>query len=205
MFDMLEELAAIHRRVERDTGGEAETVSVSLTRAYDVDAADVWDALTNPERLRRWFYPVSGDLEVGGTFQLAGNAGGDIRRCERPVRLEVTFGGPDSIVDVRLAETSGMTTVALTHTVPLAMAGSGAGALFVGPGWDGALLGLGIHLRGVSTGDPLEAANSPEVIEFNRGSIARWTESIESSGTATPSDIADAREVAVAQYTTLPA
>ena len=27
----------------------------------------------------------------------------------------------------------------------------GAGALFVGPGWDGALLGLGIHLRGGST------------------------------------------------------
>jgi uncharacterized protein YndB with AHSA1/START domain len=202
MFDMVEELAAIHRNVVRDDGGD--TVSVTLTRTYDADAGDVWDALTNPERLPRWFYPISGDLEVGGNFQFEGNAGGDVRRCDRPTWLQVTFGGPDSILDVRLADSGGTTTVELTHTVPLAMAGSGAGALFVGPGWDGALLGLGIHLRGLSAGDPLEAANSPEVIEFNRGSISRWTEAVESSGTATPEEIAGAREAAVAQYTTPP-
>ena len=93
-------------------------------------------------------------------------APGDVRRPgQRPRRA--------------LAETGDKTTVELTHTVPLAMAGSGAGALFVGPGWDGALLGLGIHLRGLSVGDPLEAANSPEVIEFNSGSISRWTEAID--------------------------
>lgn len=202
MFDMVEELAAIHRSVVRDDTGD--TVSVKLTRTYDADAEDVWDALTNPERLPRWFYPISGELEVGGTFQFEGNAGGEILSCDRPTMLRVTFGGPDSIVDLRLVEAGDQTTVEFAHTVPLAMAGSGAGALFVGPGWDGALLGLGIHLRGQSEGDPLEAANSPEVIEFNRGSIASWTETIESSGTATAEEIAGAREVAVAQYTMLP-
>jgi hypothetical protein len=84
------------------------------------------------------------------------------------------------------------------------MAGSGAGALFVGPGWDGALLGLGTHLRGQDVGNPLEAANSPEVIEFNRGSIRHWTETVEASGSATAEEITGAREMAVAQYTTLP-
>ena len=158
----------------------------------------------NPERLPRWFYPISGDLKVGGGFQFEGNASGEIRRCDRPTWLQVTFGGPDSFLDVRLAETGDRTTVELTHTVPLAMAGSGAGALFVGPVWDGALLGLGIHLRGLSVGDPLEAANSPEVIEFNRGSISRWTEAVETSGTATAEEMAGAREAAVAQYTTAP-
>ena len=202
MFDMVEELAAIHRNVERDDSGE--TVTVTLTRTYAADAEDVWDALTSPERLPRWFFPVSGELKVGGSFQLEGNAGGEIRRCDTPTWLQVTFGGPDSILDVRLAETGDTTTLELTHTVPLAMAGSGAGALFVGPGWDGALLGLGIHLRGVAVGDPLEAANSPQVIEFNRGSISKWTETIESSGTASADEIAGAREAAVAQYTTLP-
>jgi len=202
MFDMVEELAAIHRNVVRNEGSE--TVSVTIARTYDADAEDVWDALTNPERLPRWFYPVSGDLEVGGSFQFEGNAGGEIRLCDRPTWLQVTFGAPDSVLDVRLAETGGRTTVELTHTVPLAMAGSGAGALFVGPGWDGALLGLGIHLRGLAVADPLEAANSPEVIEFNRGSITRWTEAVESSGTATTEEIAGAREAAVAQYTTAP-
>lgn len=115
----------------------------------------------------------------------------------------MTFGGPDSVLDVRLTEAGDRTTVELTHTVPVAMAGSGAGALFVGPGWDGALLGLGIHLDGVLVGDPLEAANSPEVIEFDRGSISRWVEVVESSGTATAEEITGGREATVAQYTTL--
>ena len=90
MFDMVEELAAIHRAVERDQAGD--TVSVELARTYRAEAEDVWDALTNPERLPRWFYPVSGDLEVGGSFQFEGNAGGEIRRCDRPTRIQVTFG-----------------------------------------------------------------------------------------------------------------
>ncbi|MFF1632685.1 SRPBCC domain-containing protein [Leifsonia sp. NPDC058248] len=202
MFDMLAELAAIHRSVARDDVGE--TVSVTVSRTYDADAAEVWDALTDPERLPRWFYPITGDLVVGGTFQLIGNAGGEIRACDRPTRLQVTFGGPDSIVDLGLAERDGSTTVELVHTVPLAMAGSGAGALFVGPGWDGALLGLGIHLGGELVGDPREAANSPVVLDFNRGSIDRWTEAVETSGTATPDEIAALRAVAVAQYTVVP-
>ena len=101
MFDMVEELAAIHRNVVRDDGSD--TVSVTLARTYPHDAEDVWDALTNPERLPRWFYPISGDLKVGGSFQFEGNAGGDIRRCDRPTQLQVTFGGPDSVLDVRLA------------------------------------------------------------------------------------------------------
>jgi uncharacterized protein YndB with AHSA1/START domain len=202
MIDMVDELAAIHREVVRHDDGD--TVVVTLTRTYEADADDVWDALTNPDRLPRWFYPISGDLKVGGSFQFEGNAGGDIRRCDRPTWLQVTFGGPESILDVRLDDSGDGTTVELTHTVPVAIAGSGAGALFVGPGWDGALLGLGIHLRGRSSGDPREAANSPEVIEFNRGSISRWTEAVESSGTATAEEIAGAREAAVAQYTTVP-
>jgi uncharacterized protein YndB with AHSA1/START domain len=202
MFDLLEELAAIHRGVARDDSGG--TVSVTLARTYDADVDDVWDALTNPERLPRWFYPISGELKPGGTFQFEGNAGGEIRRCEPPATLSVTFGGPESVVDVRLTQNAERTTLEFTHTVPLAMAGSGAGALFVGPGWDGALLGLAIHLRGEAIGDPLEAANSPEVVEFNRGSISRWTEAVESSGTAAPDEIAGALEVAVAQYTVLP-
>jgi uncharacterized protein YndB with AHSA1/START domain len=202
MFDMVEELAAIHRSVVRNDGSD--TVSVTLTRAYAADADDVWDALTNPKRLPRWFNPVSGDFQVGGNFQVEGNASGEILRCDRPTWLQVTFGAPNSILDVRLAEVADQTTVELTHTVPLAMAGSGAGALFVGPGWDGALLGLGIHLRGTAVGDPVGAANSPEVVEFNRGSVSRWTEAVETSGTATAEEIAGAREAAVTQYTTVP-
>ena len=202
MFDMLEELAAIHREVALTGGGE--TVSVVVTRTYRADVADVWDALTRPERLRRWFHPITGDLVVGGSFQLEGNAGGDVLRCEEPTRFVVTFGGPESIVEVRLEGADDATTVVLTHAVPLAMAGSGAGALFVGPGWDGALLGLSALVHGESRGNALEVANTPELVEFNRGSIERWVRAVEDSGTAGPEEIAGGRAMAEEQYTTLP-
>ncbi|MFE4196704.1 SRPBCC family protein [Paenarthrobacter sp. NPDC056912] len=199
MFDMLEELAKIHRTVAKDQ--DAETVSVTVSRAYDADPEDVWSALTDPERLPRWFYPITGDLRQGGSYQLEGNAGGEIRRCEPPAILQVTFGGPESVVDVTLIENDGKTTVELRHTVPLAMAGSGAGALFVGPGWDGAMLGLGLYLRGEVVEDPLKMANSPEVVEFNRGSIEQWTQTVELSGTATSGQIAGGVAAASAQFT----
>lgn len=200
IFDLLPELEAIRRDV-RPGGG---TVVVSLTRTYDAEPTDVWEALTTPDRLARWFSSVTGDLREGGTFQIQGNAGGEIRRCDPPSRLSLTFGGPDSIVDLLLTPDGGRTTLVLEHAVPLAMAGSGAGALYPGPGWDGAFLGLAIHLRGGVIGDPFEAANTPEVIEFNKGSIDRWTAAVEASGTATPEQVAEARAVAVQQYTVLP-
>ena len=31
-----------------------------------------------PERIPRWFLPVSGDLRLGGRYQLEGNAGGEV-------------------------------------------------------------------------------------------------------------------------------
>ncbi|WP_258723365.1 SRPBCC domain-containing protein [Cellulomonas sp. NS3] len=200
MIDLLHELAALHRGVARDD--DAQTVSVTVARTYDAETEDVWEALTDPARLARWFSPVTGDLRVGGSFQIEGNASGDILRCERPALLEVTFGMPDSVVAVTLAQEADRTTVELVHTVPLAIAGSGAGALFVGPGWDGALVQLGRGLRGEATGDPLAFAGSPEMIELNRGSIDAWAEAVERSGTATPDDVAGGRAAAEAQYTT---
>ena len=201
LFRSLDELAANHRDV---APGEGDTVAVTLTRTYDADAEDVWDALTNPERLPRWFSPVTGDFVVGGSFQIQGNAGGEILRCDKPTWLSLTFGMPDSIVDLRLTEDGERTTLELRHSVPVAMAGGGAGALYVGPGWDGAMLGLAIHLRGELIGDPVEAANTPEVVEFNKGSIERWTAAVEGSGTATPEALAEALAVSVQQYTVLP-
>lgn len=202
MIDLLQELAALRRDVARDES--TQTVAVTVARAYDADAEDVWDALTDPARLARWFSPVTGDLRVGGTFQVEGNAGGEILRCEPPARLDVTFGMPDSVVSVTLAPEPGRTTVELVHTVPLAIAGSGAGALFVGPGWDGMLVQLARELRGEASGDPLAFAGSPAMIEYNRGSIDRWAQAVAGSGTATSEEVAGGRAAADAQYTTSP-
>lgn len=191
-MDLLEQLATIERQVTAD-----ESVVVLLRRSYPTTADDLWEALTEPDRLKRWFLPLSGDLRVGGTFQLEGNAGGDILACERPKMLRVTFGGEASVVELRLVPDGDATVLELEHSVPIEMAGSTAGSLYVGPGWDGAFLGLALHLEGFD-GDPVAAANSPEVQRFNLGSIEAWCEA--SKGGATDEQIAEAAAVARAQF-----
>lgn len=197
-MDLFSELDAIHRQVDLDAT-DGETVRVLLRRRYPTDPADLWSALTDPERLVRWFLPLHGDLREGGRFQLEGNAGGDILTCTPPRRLRVTFGHETSVVELRL-DADEDTVLELEHTVPVAMAGSAAGSLFVGPGWDGALMGLGLHVRGEVVGDPVAAASSPEVIEFNRHSIDRWVTATQASGAATIEEIEGGKRAALAQF-----
>ena len=203
IIDLASQLNAIHRTVGRQPAadGAGERVSVLLRRSYDAPIGDVWDALTQPDRIKRWFMPISGELRVGGTFQLEGNAGGEILTCEPPRLLRATFGGPASIVELRLTpQGDGDTVLELEHTVPIEMAQSGAGALYVGPGWDGALMGLGLFLRGEAVGDPVAAASSKEAQEFSKQSVHAWAEVVKDSGTATAEQLAAATEVSLAQF-----
>jgi len=182
MKDLVAELEAARRTVGSATlpAGEARVVTVS--RTYPADVADVWDAVTSPERLPRWFLPVSGDLRVGGTYQTEGNAGGEIRVCDAPHHLQLTWvmgpAGPDdaSIVDVRLEPVDDGTRFTLEHTAvtpPEFWDQFGPGA--VGVGWDGALLGLGLHLAGVEGAiDPETLATDPAVRAFNTASSEAW-------------------------------
>src|SRR5215213_9940401 len=57
---------------------------VTMAREYPTSVEDLWDAVTNAERIPRWFLPISGDLRVGGRYQLEGNAGGVVERCDPP-------------------------------------------------------------------------------------------------------------------------
>jgi uncharacterized protein YndB with AHSA1/START domain len=201
MIDIANHLKAIHRAVGRRPAASGELVSVVLRRVYDAAIEDVWDAVTDPVRVRRWFLPLTGDLRVGGAFQLEGNAGGEILGCEPPRLLRVTFGGPASLVEVRLSADGADTTVLeLEHTVPIELAGSGAGALFVGPGWDGALMALALFLDGEAGDDPVAAADSPEGREFAAQSVHAWAAVVETSGTATSDEIAAATQMSLTQF-----
>jgi uncharacterized protein YndB with AHSA1/START domain len=201
MIDILHQLKAIHREVAKRPAGDGEVISVLVRREYDAPVDDVWEAVTDPVRVKRWFLPLSGDLRVGGAFQLEGNAGGEILECRPPRRLRVTFGGPESLVELRLtAQGDEQTALELEHTVPIAFAGSGAGALFVGPGWDGGFLALDLYLRGEVADDPAEAAKSPEAIDFSRQSVHAWIAAIESSGTASAEEIAGAAEASLSHF-----
>jgi uncharacterized protein YndB with AHSA1/START domain len=201
MKDVLQELAATAREVARRGVGDDELIAVRVRREYPADVEDVWEAVTDPQRLTRWFAPVTGELHEGGAFKVDGNAEGEIRECRPPSALTVTWGSPVSIVRVRLTETGGGTALDLEHTVPAAFAGSGAGALYVGPGWDVALLGLALWLRGELVDDPAVWEASPEVLAVNARSIEAWTATIAASGTATDEEIAAATAAARAQFT----
>lgn len=182
MKDMLDEIGATRRAVTTGTLPAGEAHVVALTREYPAAPADVWDAITTPERIARWFLPVSGDLRLHGTYQLEGNAGGQIRVCEPPRRLQVTWvlgePGPedDSRVEVRLDPTpTGGTLLHLEHVavVPPAFWDQyGPGA--VGVGWDLGLLGLAAHLAGTDPGDPAALEADPAMHEVMRTSARAW-------------------------------
>ena len=201
MIDIASQIDAIHRTVGRQPIADGEGIGILLRRRYAAPIEDVWNALTEPERIRRWFMPVSGDLRAGGNFQLEGNAGGDILTCEPPALLSVTFGGPTSTLDLRLSSDGPDATVLeLEHTVPIEMAGSGAGALYVGPGWDGALMALDLYVDGQVSDDPVAAASSPEAQEFSMRSVSAWAAVITSSETATSDEISAAAELSLKQF-----
>jgi len=145
-------------------------------------------------------HAISGSLKVAGNFQLEGNAGGDILACEPPRFLQTTFGGDSSILSLTLVPVGAdQTELVLNHSVPLAMAGSVAGALYVGPGWDGAFLALGLYIDGVLTDDPRAAAESPDAIEYSKRSVDLWAEVVAASG-ATPEETEGARQASLAQF-----
>lgn len=164
---------------------------VTATRSYDTTPDDLWDALTNPERIPRWFLPVSGDLRPGGHYQLEGNANGKILECEPPSRLGVTWEmhGETSWVTVDLAdEEPGRTQLRLEHVahIPDEMWDQfGPGA--AGAGWDQALVGLERHLvTGGKQVDPEEWMawlQSDDGRAFLQGTSDAWCEASIAAGT----------------------
>jgi uncharacterized protein YndB with AHSA1/START domain len=206
MNEIIDQISQAHRAVRAGggaTGSDTVTRTVVVRRAFPAPIEDVWDACTTADRIGRWFMPVTGDLRLGGTYQLEGNAGGEILTCEPPRLLRVTWGmgeGPASEVEVRLTPGDGAETVLeLAHTAvvdPAFWAKYGPGA--VGVGWDLALLGLFLYL---STGrdrpeDPAAWAANPDAREFITRSSVAW--GVASSQAGTPETAAAA---AVAETT----
>jgi uncharacterized protein YndB with AHSA1/START domain len=189
MIDVTQQINAVRRQVGTRTleAGEARVVTVSQT--YDAALDDVWDACTNPERIPRWFLPVSGDLRLGGRYQLEGNADGTIERCDPPKSFAATweYGGNVSWIEVRLTtEPEGGTRFELDHIshVDEHWAEFGPGA--VGIGWDMGLIGLALHLSSGTAPDPQESAawvGSDEGRRFMSLSSRRWCEASIAAGT----------------------
>jgi uncharacterized protein YndB with AHSA1/START domain len=198
------------RRVEnREHLGKPALVAVAV-RSYETTIDDLWDAITTPERIARWFLPVEGDLKLGGRYQLKGNAGGAIIRCERPNALDVTweFMGGMSWVNVRLAPDGPKARLTLEHIAHTDAISEehhrqfGPGA--VGIGWDLGLYGLERHL--VDPAAPLDHTAveawtaSSQGKAFMRASGEAWGAAHAASG-ENPDEARAKAERTIAAYT----
>ena len=151
MIDVNHQINAVRRTVGTRVleAGEAQGrhhQSVLSTPTPD----DLWDACTNIERIPRWFLPISGDLTVGGAYQLEGHASGTILTCDPPKNFTATWesGGNVSWIDVSISSDGpDRAQLVVEHIVDVDDENwreFGPGA--VGMGWDSMLLGLAIHL-----------------------------------------------------------
>ncbi|GGI26822.1 SRPBCC family protein [Bradyrhizobium guangdongense] len=133
------------RNFEKD--GKAAS-AVILTRLYDTDVDDLWDAVTSKQRIPRWFLPVEGDLQLGGRYQLKGNAGGTVTACTPPTHFAATweFGGAVSWIEVTLAAERNQARLTLEHTAVIEDHWKQFGPGAVGIGWDLAITGLERYL-----------------------------------------------------------
>ncbi|WP_040809899.1 SRPBCC family protein [Nocardia concava] len=178
--DPVRQAGMVTREVRTSTRDGGPTRIAVARRKYPTDQADLWEALTSAERIPRWFLPISGTLEEGGKYQLEGQAGGTIERCDAPKTFAITweFAGQVSWVEVSLRPAGEGTELELRHEMPFdpvfwGQFGPGA----VGVGWDLAFLGLDAY---VSTGEAVDPEvgqtlhKTPEGLAFIRAAVDAW-------------------------------
>jgi uncharacterized protein YndB with AHSA1/START domain len=207
MIDVDHQISAVERTVGDRVLAAGTARVVTARQTYEAALEDLWDACTSAERIARWFLPVSGELRVGGRYQLEGNAGGTVERCDPPRSFAVTweFGGEVSWLEVSL-EPAGddRTRLTLEHVAHVSDERAlefGPGA--VGVGWDLALLGLGLHLATGAPNDPAAFAawaGSPSGVEFVTRSSRGWADASIAAGTG-ESEARAAQERTTAFYT----
>ena len=186
-FDFQGHLDAVERSVEYKERKGQKAASVILSLRVEASAQELWDAVSNAERIPRWFLPVSGELRAGGRFQFEGNAGGEILACEPVSRFAATweFGGDVSWVDVHIKDLGGSARLTLTHTALLSPHWDEYGAGATGVGWEMGLMGLAVHLERPDAPLPEDDAftETAEGKAFIAGCSAAWAEASASAGT----------------------
>ncbi len=204
MIDVNEQISQVRRQLGSRTLGAGEARVSTISQVYDTSIDDLWDVVTNPERIARWFAPVEGELKPGGHYQITGNAGGTITSCDKPRGYAATWEYADQVswIEVRLTPEGDGTRFELEHVAHVAdewwdQFGPGAS----GVGWDLGLYGLASHLAdpASSPADPAKAATWHETTEgesFIRQSSDLWVEASIAAGT----DPTAAREAGARTY-----
>ena len=137
--------------VLKETAGG--TAAVSFDHAYPTAPGELWDAVTDPQQLERWFARVEGELREGGHFTIHFD-NGDAPRChvfEYAPQRQFAFEWPapnETLVTVTVMPDGKGSRLRLRHenltrtTAPRFAAG-----------WDAYLHALADHLSGRPRGD----------------------------------------------------
>lgn len=206
-MDVIDEVHAVVRTVGLGVLPAGPARIVTLTRVLAAEIEDVWGAITDADELSTWFLPTTGDLRVGGRYELEGNATGEIRRCDGPHLIEVTwlFGGvpadvDSSIVTARLAPIGRCTRIQFEHVAVVpddAWREFGPGA--VGVGWDLTLLGLAGYVTGEQIGNVDDLSVDPGMRDMLAASSQAWGEAHQAGG-ASPQEATAAVAATTAFY-----
>jgi uncharacterized protein YndB with AHSA1/START domain len=74
--------------------------AVRMEARFETGIEDLWGALTEPDRLARWYGEVEGELAPGGEFRvditLGGPRVGRVEACEPPHHLLLAMRDPDA-------------------------------------------------------------------------------------------------------------
>ena len=132
---------------------DADRLAVRFERRYPATPAEVWSAITEPERVGRWLAPTTllGDgryrLDFGDDHQTLGR----VEVCDAPHALVVTWdftGEPTSRVAVEVRADGDGSLLLLDHTRLPQNQGAGYGA-----GWEAHLATLEAQLSGTTAPD----------------------------------------------------
>lgn len=147
----------------------------------------LWQSLIDPEKLSQWFQPVSGELRLGGRFQILDNAAGTVVSCQSGRNLSITweFAGDMSWVDVSLVELdNGSIRLSISHTMNFSEHWTHYGPGATGVGWELSLYGLAFFLLHPSEQkfDEMEFVSSPTGRSVIEESSEGWAEAGIASG-----------------------
>lgn len=186
MIDIADRLTATYREVRTSDSTDAACALV-IRRRFRCTVDTVWQAVTEPDRIRAWFAPFTGGARVGESFEVEGHATGTVLECVPPHLFTVTW-GDGANVTVRLAPDEHANAV-----LELVHAGLPTdGAVRQGPMWDVAIASLDRFVTEDTADDLAAWRASAEVQTFAQHSVSAWVTATEASGAATAEDLADA-------------
>jgi uncharacterized protein YndB with AHSA1/START domain len=119
--------------------GEIEKVGNGYTLTFErilaTDAADLWEAVTTPDRLARWMNVYTGDLRLAGTWQALLDDGseychGTVTECDAPHSFVTTWHAVEenkTVLRVSVDAVEGGARLRLRH--------DGVQSIYYGPGW----------------------------------------------------------------------